>query len=230
MFGNSNNNNFEKKDVNTKIKYFYGDSSLLQMAYWNDKISVSISPLKTITQDGLRQYDYQRKVNTAIAAEKAIALAENIKTSLIPAWESLQKGEDVQLPVATSVVTNSKGTTVTLSLEKETVPFFMMGISVKDGNGNSVVEVYKFTNTESTVVEGEKSKTVISPDEFKLFYSKLEDISEIFGTAAHNAKLSGTDKFDNGSSNSGGNFQQNSTKPNNYSADMSTFGTEEFPF
>ena len=65
------------------------DPSTLQLSYWNDMISLRITPaLDPSKQTETKVFDYEKTVVTAINLEKAMLIVKAIKDSIFPAIEA----------------------------------------------------------------------------------------------------------------------------------------------
>lgn len=237
MFGNVGNNNSNEKNVNTKILSFFGELSCIQLSYWNEKLSIKINPLQGVSPEGLRQYDYTRRITTAITQEKCAALAEKIKEKLMPA---ISNGEVPEKIVNVGVQVNDKGSAVFIEYKKDEkgVPHVYLTLYTnigQDGKANKDnTFCYKFAKT--TVTENYDPDTgegvEVSVDaEFLFFYEKLASMADICGTAAHSINSDNTAKSPSSNVSKGGfNAQGNYTQPvNNYSAPVSSFSDADFP-
>jgi len=88
-----NNSRDNQNNTNTRGLQFMNkdgyEPSTLQLGYWNDMISIRISPaLEPNKQTETKVYDYEKTVSTALNAEKAMMLVKAIKEHIIPAIEA----------------------------------------------------------------------------------------------------------------------------------------------
>lgn len=83
---NQNNTNTRGPQFSNKNGF---DPSTLQLSYWNEMISIRISPaLEPSKQTETKVFDYEKTVSTAINIEKATMLISAIKEHIIPAIEA----------------------------------------------------------------------------------------------------------------------------------------------
>lgn len=238
MFTNTQNNNTGDKNINTRITTLYGDISSLQLAYWNDKISIKINPLLSVSPEGLRQYDYTRRANTAITQEKCLALVDNVEKIIIPKIES---NEPITENINIGVTVGTKGSAIYIEYKNDEngVPStYLTMYSNIDPNTNKApsdgIYSYKFTKIQvisgynNETGESESSKSVES--EFLFFIDKLRTMPQICGTAAHSINMDNTNKYTS-KSNFNTSYQNNQpqTNNNNYSAPISDFSGADFP-
>lgn len=258
MFGNNfagnYNNNSNQKSINTRIRTFYSDLSALQLSYWNENISVKINPFIGLRQDGIRQYDFNRKIMTAISTDKAIALYKKLKKNVIPEIEAIENGEKTALEKDINVgVPIGQGTLLFIQYKMiENVPTLelVMYTNVVDGKvAPENIFKYRFNKTE---VAGELNEETMEMEmtfvetEFQFFYDKLKNISTIIADAAHSVNVSnaysggnnnyasgnnyGGNNYGNNNGNYGGNNYQNNSNNSSNSAQVSDFNAEDFPF
>lgn len=239
MFGNTQNNNSSTdKSVNTKIATLYGEISCLQLTYWNDKLSLKINPLQSVSPEGLRQYDYSRRATTAITQEKCLALVNDIEKTIIPKIES---GEPLTEPINVGVPVGTKGTAVYIEYkndEKGVPSTYLTMYTNIDSTTNKApadgVYSYKFTkiqvNKGYNNETGESKGTRMVEAEFLFMLDKLKTMPQICGTSAQSINMDNLNKSaprsNFNSSYSNNNQSQNN---NSYSAPVSDF-TGELPF
>lgn len=234
-----------QKSVNTRIKTFYGDLSSLQIGYWNDNVSIKINPLASVSADGIRNYDYQRRVNTALTSEKCIALAESIDSKIMPKVNEVKLGNGLASPVSVVLPVTNKSTLIAVEYKNDesgTPSLYLTVYTNVDQNGKAPSNgVYSYKFAKVKVVTDYDPETGAGNDdyveaEFLFFYDKLKKISDVFGTAAHSAKNDTTSNF---SAQGAQQPQQNNSYSgntnagsynNNYSTPVSNFDSESFPF
>lgn len=237
MFGQVPNNNSNEKNVNTKIRTMYGDLSCLQLSYWNDSISLKINPLSGVSPEGIRQYDYTRRVSTALKQDKCIALANKITEKILPLVKS---GEKIEKPVNVGVQVGNKNTAIFVEYKNDDkeVPSLYLTMYTNIGPDGKApkdsIYSYKFSKTvitEDYDCETGTGKDIAVESEFMFFFNKLSSISDVYGTAAHSINSENTNKYvgqsNKGTFNSQGNYNQQPTS--SYSAPVSTFDSSDFP-
>lgn len=234
MFGNTGNNNSNERNINTKIKTFFGELSSLQLSYWNENISIKINPLTGVNADGIRQYDYTRRASTALTQEKCIAIANGIKRNILPLIENKTEPEK---PISLGVSVGTKGSAVCVEYKKDDkgIPSAYLTIYTNiDADGKAPKDgifTYKFAKTtlsENYDPESGTSTDVTIEAEFLFFYEKIKNVSDVIGTAAHSVnndsayKKTAPSNYNNSGDNSNGN--------SNYSAPVSNYSGDAFPF
>lgn len=252
MFGNNyggnTNNNYNQKSVNTRIRTFYSDLSALQLSYWNENISVKINPIiPGGNADGIRQYDYNRKIMTAITTEKAIGLYKKIKKNIIPVLEAIENGEQTSLekPINAGVQIG-QGTLLFIQYKMiDDTPTLDLALFTNVVDGKTAPENvfrYRFnkveivTSLDEETMEMETSKVEA---EFLFFYEKLKNIATVVADAAHSVNMAkphgGNNNYASGNNNgnyNGNNYHNNShnSGSSSYSAPESEFNASDFPF
>ena len=234
MFGNTGNNNSNERNVNTKIKTFYGELSALQLTYWNENISIKINPLTGVNAEGIRQYDYNRRITTALTSDKCIAIAKGIEEKILP---MIKEGTVPEKPVSVGVSVGTKGSAVCLEYKKDDkgIPSTYLTLYTNigaDGKASSEnIFPYKFCKT--TLTEDYDSETGSSTSraiesEFLFVYEKIKNISDAVATAAHSVNVSNAYKS---TSNSKFNASGASNMSNSgYAAPVTNYSGDEFPF
>lgn len=236
MFGQIPNNNNSEKNVNTKIRTMYGELSCLQLSYWNDSISLKINPLTGLSPEGIRQYDYTRRISTALKQDKCLALADKISEKILPLIRSGEKIDDV---VNVGVQVGNKNTAIFIEYkndDKEIPSLYLTmytnigpdGKAPKDG-----IYSYKFNKTvvsENYNFETGEGKETTVESEFMFFYEKISSIATVYGTAAHSVNSENSNKYtasNKSTFNTQGNYNQST--PVTYSAPVSAFDSSDFP-
>lgn len=246
MFGGNTgatNNNY-RANISTRIKNMYSDLSFLTMSYWNDKISIRLHPYLGTNSDGIRQYDYTKRINTAISAEKCVSLVKKIDDVIRPAMESVKTTGVLAHTVNVGVNVGERGSSVFFEYknDEQGTPFLYLtiytsvdenGIAPKDG-----IFSYKFAKIavmENYDPETGKSDITYVDAEFEFFYDKMKNIADAFGTSAHALAVDKTYRANNANNRQqqGGfnnaNHQQN-TQQTNYQAPVASFDDADFPF
>lgn len=242
MFGNVGNNNSNDRSINTKIKTFFGEISCLQITYWNENISLKINPLQGVTPDGLRQYDYNRRANTALTSEKCIALADKIKKNILPKIEEVQKTGILDKPINVGVSVGTKGSAIFIEYKNDenNTPYLYLTVYTNIGQDNKAPKdgIYSYKFAKINVIEDYNPDDGSGKDsfidaEFLFFYDKIKNISDICGTAAHSVNMDSTFKSSN-TKNNYSSFNSNNinstSNNNNYSAPVSSFDSNTFSF
>lgn len=238
--GNTQNNNSNDRSINTRIKSFFGETASLQLAYWNDNISIKINPLVQVKEDGSRQYDYNRRISTALTPEKCLALKKAIEKTIMPAIKNVAEGGKLEKALNVGVQVGQKGTALYIEYKDDDkgVPTVYMTLFMNMADDKKAVVgnvfTYKFNKTvvnEDYNAETGESKESIIEAEFEFVVDKISKISDVSGTIPHainsdNAyKTSSSGKSSGGSYTSGGNENRGG-----YSAPVSDFSAEDFSF
>lgn len=252
MFGTNSGNNNNDVNVNTKIRTFFGEISCLQMTYWNDKISIKINPLQSVNADGIRQYDFNRRANTALSGDKCIALREKIVEKILPEMEKVKKGNSLEKPVnvGVSVGTNGSGIFIEYKNNDKGKPsaFLTVFTSVGQDNKANPEGTFSYKFEQIPVIEnynsdtGEGSISYIE-SEFLFFFDKIKNIADVSGSSAHSNNLENAYKsnrkqgssysnYNNPSNNSFGNNNQGfgNSNTNNNTAQLETYNMDDLPF
>lgn len=244
MFGNTGNNNRNEVSVNTRIRTFYSDISCLQLSYWNENMSIKINPLQSVTAEGIRQYDFNRRANTALTSDKAIALQTEIEKKLLPEIEKVKQTGKLEAPVNVGLPVGNKGSAIFFEYkndEKEE-PSVYLTIYTNIGQDNVAPKdgVYSYKFNKVKLIDNYDPENGTGTDsyvesEFLFVYNKLKTIADVFGNAAHSVN---SEKAYHGNSNNyqrgGYNANSNSTPQqqasSSYSAPVSSFDVSELPF
>lgn len=251
MFGNNyggnTNNNYNQKSVNTRIRTFYGDLSALQLSYWNENISVKINPIIPGGTDGIRQYDFNRKIMTAITTDKAIGLYKKIKKDIIPVLEAIENGEQKTLekPINKGIAIGQSTLLFVQYKMINEIPTLELALFTNVVDGKTAPENvfrYRFNKVEVATSLDEETmemETAKVEGEFLFFYEKLKNIATVVADSAHSINLAkphgGNNNYTSGNNNGnyGGNNYQNQSNnsgTSGYSAPESDFNATEFPF
>ena len=190
------NNSSQEKNLTTKICTFFGDLSSFVIAYWNENLSVKINPCVGQTAEGIRQYDYNRRIVSAIPAHKCIALAKGIEEKILPllnSHETPTEAVSVMIPVGKNNYIIGVEYIPNTNIENPVSPadlyfsIYMSGADGKVDEGNiaryrfNKINVYMNYNIET----GTPAESVQYESEFLFFYQKLSTMATVFGTAPH---------------------------------------------
>ena len=238
MFGNQNNNKKSSINVNTPIKTFYCDTSLFQLSYWNDKLSVRINPVLKVDANGLKTYDFKSNSITSIHHSKCKALAIMIKEKIFPAIENIKNGGSLTEPVVVGVQTNDTGNKVLIEYkndESSTPSIYFTIINIASDNTTKIEESFKFNKVaaiDNYNKDSDASSTSFIEAEFITFYEVLNKIISVWNSSVHATAYDNAFKqiAFNKAANQGAENINNTHVNNNYSAPVTTFTTDAFPF
>lgn len=252
MFGGfgGNQNNSGTPSVNTKIRTMYGDTACMQLAYWNENISIRINPLTGTNEQGIRQYDFNRRGSTALTPDKCIALAEKIKEVILPEIEKVKTSKKLDKAINTGLNVGNKGSSFFVEYKNDDkgVPSLYVTLYTNVSQDNKAPSdgaySYKFTKTITVDNYDPESGTgteSTTEAEFMYFYEKIKSIADAQATAAHAVTMDKVNKPRGNSQNASGYpapqngngqppFGQPPQQQNNYNAPMSTFNSEDMPF
>jgi hypothetical protein len=230
------NNNSGTKNVNTKIRTFYGELSSMTVGYWNENLSIKINPLLNVTEEGIRQYDFNRKISTAITADKCLALSKVVEEKFLPKMEEVKQTNTLDAAICVCIQVGTKGTAIAIEYknDEKSKPFLYLTIYTNIGQDGKApsdgVYSYKFAKvnvaTDYDPENGTGSDEYIDA-EFLYFYEKLKTMVGTIGASAHSINWDSANKQGNSNSSySNGNNSQSS----NYSAPVSNFDASGFPF
>ena len=197
-FGNNSyTNNQETRNVNTKIRTFYSDLSSIQLSYWNESISIKINPIINVTPEGQRQYDFSRRISTAISTMNCIALREKMEKTIIPAIKKVADGEELDEEIKNIGVimeTSHNGLYFDYKKDAEGKPAVYMTLYTNVDQGTNVAPketTYTYKFNKAVVNEGyndetgEIEKQTEIEAEFLFVYDKIRNIAELAGSVAH---------------------------------------------
>lgn len=227
MFGNGSQNNQNAVNVNTKIYSSFSDTAALTLSLWNDKLSIKLSPLKGVNQDGLRQYAFDNKdsIITSLVADNALALIKGIKDKIYPAIEKKEEAT-VSTIVNADNATTKKILTVST---KDGDVFFTIYVNINADNsvseGNSLS--HKFNKRDiilSYNSETGQGETVQTNSDFDSFVKRLGDVASS-AAESHFAKYNA--ELKNQYANRSGGGYGGSTPAQNYSAPINNYGSGE---
>ena len=245
MFGGNNyNNKNNSTDITTRIRTFYSDLSALVVNYWNDRISIKLHPVQSINSDGVRQYDYTKKISTALMQDKCIALTKKVDELLFPAMEKVKAGEKLEKPVNTGVIVGSKNSGVFIEYKNDDkdIPSFFLTIYTNIGQDKKAPKdgVYSYKFSKVDIIENYDPDNGTGKDdyveaEFMFFYEKLKNISGVISDAAHSIDYkNSTNNYNSNGNRASMNTQNPSVQtpavPQNYSAPVSSFDDGNFLF
>lgn len=236
--GNTYNNNsrFSSVSATTRLKTFYGTLSQLTLSYWNDKLSIKMNPVSGRTAEGLLQYDFNKKFNSAISVDKATALAKQIKEVIIPEMNKYKEKGEFDKPVSVSVTTSaSVKIGVEYKMDGDKPYAFLIGYSGVNEQGVAPADgiyTYRFEK-----IEIEKnydaatgtSEKVLEDSEFDFFYEKLSSLSSVIGNASHSITYDKALQSSYAPQQTGYQNQQQAPA-NTYQAPVSNFNPDELPF
>lgn len=243
MFGRNNNQSNNGVNVNTTFKTFFSDLSSMTLGAWNGQISIRFTPCTGTDASGMRQYDQNRRANTALYPEKAITLKAGIDDVIIPALNKLKAGEEVELPTSVSVTmgSNDKKNVLSVELNKDSNGkvrvYLRLYQLVKADNTVDPQNIFSYVFGENTYItnydyrNGQYGGEHEVKSEWEVFYEILEKVTEILPISAHGTRYLNqlSSRFSSGgnSGNNSGNLSFNSTP--SYEAPVSTFaGSEDF--
>ena len=240
MFGRNSNQNNNGVNVNTTFKTFFSDLSSLTIGAWNGQISIRLIPCTGTDANGLRQYDQNRRANTALYPEKADALRKGIVDVIIPALKNISDGVDVSLPVSVSVSMGNNEKKNVLSVEidndqnQKPRVYLRLYQMIREDNSTDPQNIYSYVFGENSYVTnydyrtgkfaGEKDVE----SEWDVFYDILCRAVDILPISAHGVRYVNqlSSRFSNtNSGNTGNNFPAPTPA---YEAPVSSFmGTED---
>jgi len=225
MFANNNTTNYNNNkidNVNTNIKTFFGDTASLQLSYWSDKISIKINPIQNVSSEGLRQYDYNKRIQTALTVENTTALANAIGKYILPRLDA--NNQDNGKEISVSVKGQKILTTFSYKKENGTDNVYLTLTPVNtDGSYDTTnAYTYKF-NTNTIVIDAitNEPKTETSYSELLFVYNKFKNFVNVLGDSAHSINLDNSFKA-NRSANFNTQSNQSNTQ-NDYNAPVSSF-------
>lgn len=104
MFPNTQpQNNSNKVNVTSTLRNLFSDISCLRLSFWNDMLSLRFFPCTGTGANGLYQYDYARKIGTAIGAEKCLSLHKILSEQMLPKIELYRAEKKFEGPVSIAV-------------------------------------------------------------------------------------------------------------------------------
>lgn len=245
MFGRNNNQNNNGVNVNTTFKTFFSDLSSMTLGAWNGQISIRFTPCTGTDASGMRQYDQNRRANTALYPEKAIALKTGIDDVIIPALNKLKNGEEIDLPTSVSVSmgSNDKKNVLSVELDKDSSGkvrvYLRLYQMIKADNSTDPQNIFSYVFGENSYVtnydyrNGQYGGEHEVESEWEVFYEILTKVTDILPISAHGTRYVNqlSSRFSSGGNsgnNNSGNHSFNSS-PSSYEAPVSSFmGSENF--
>lgn len=245
MFGRNNNQNNNGVNVNTTFKTFFSDLSSMTLGAWNGQISIRFTPCTGTDASGMRQYDQNRRANTALYPEKAIALKTGIDDVIIPALNKLKNGEEIDLPTSVSVSmgSNDKKNVLSVELDKDSSGkvrvYLRLYQMIKADNSTDPQNIFSYVFGENSYVtnydyrNGQYGGEHEVESEWEVFYEILTKVTDILPISAHGTRYVNqlSSRFSSGGNsgnNNSGNHSFNSS-PSSYEAPVSSFmGSEDF--
>lgn len=239
MFGNTGNNNSNSTNVNTTFRKFYGELACMYLGGWNENISIKLYPFESMDENGKRNYDFKKKVNTALVQDKVATLVAEIDKKIIPAIDEAKQ----ELVSVGFKVGKDSAVFVEWKADENGVynVHFTIYKNIQADNTCTDVFSYKFYKTE--VVEnydnekgtGDENKV---EGEFLGFVAILRKAPELLGVAEHGAKYQKEmDTRSSGFSSSsftgnGSGFTGNTSANTNstYTAETGNFEDGDMPF
>ena len=231
MFNNTGNNS-SAPSVNTRFKTFYGELSCLYVGGWNDNLSLKINPLESVDENGKRNYDFKKKISTALVQEKISALLSEIDKKIIPAID--EKKEEL---TSAGYQVGKDASAAFVEWDKDENGIWSVYITIykniQQDNTTDTAFKYKFNKT--TVIENYDAEKGTGDEvqvegEFLTFVSILRSAVEMLGIAQHGIKYQ--QELDTRSAGFGASSFTGNTTPmqNQYSAETGTFGDDDMPF
>ena len=249
-FGVSSGSN-SKNDisVNTRIRTFYSNLSMLQLSYWNENLSIKLHPVTGTSADGLRQYDYNNKTTTAITPDKALALTSLIEKKIFPIRKEYEDKGKFSGPCNVGITIPSKNIAICVEYKEDAnnsnTPTFYLNVYTQVGEdgkaAKETTKTYQFAKIPVIIgydpETGNIAETKMVDSEFDFFFEKLKSVADIAGTAAHSVSVENAWKSIIQNRSSNGNFGHNSSgsystaqPQNSYSAPVSNFSDDDFSF
>ena len=136
----ANTRDTAKSRISTDGVQLYGDESTIRLDFWNQSVSVKISPLKGPEDEGNGVYAYKKTISTAMSPDTAVVFGHLIEKDIIPA---LIAGEAKQIGIQSSklnMVYISTGVEETGKVE----PYIALFIGIDETRKPSKTAVFKF--------------------------------------------------------------------------------------
>lgn len=214
MFNNQNSGS-NSLNVNTRVFTFLSDTSMLTVGYWDKSISIKLNPASGKDANNFTVYDRDKKISTAIVAEKSMALLEGINNHITPAIRKVAAGGVLDKPLSVSIeMANKTGRlAITYANDENGVPSVYL-IIYKNGNetGRYSDEYgFKFNKTALSYnfdASTGRSDIVNSEAEFTLFTEILKTSVNILGEVPHSMRYNTefTSRYSRPSGNNTGSF------------------------
>lgn len=142
MFGNIPNNNSNNPNINSRAITWYCDLSCLQIGYWDDRTSIKLNPILNIGEDGKRNYDSNKRINTALTQEKAAAFADILKEEIVPLVKNMEEGKATINEVKSEAFPVGVGSAIAVEVRPN-----------GDGKGDIFLVLYKNIKQDNTCDE-----------------------------------------------------------------------------
>lgn len=202
MFGRQSNQN-NGVNVNTTFKVFFSDLSSLTVGAWNSQLSIRLIPCTGHDENGMRQYDQNRRANTALYPEKAVVLKKGIDKELLPLIKKMEVGEHVEpKSVAISLGSNDKKNVLAVELKADENGKFGLYLTlyqgIKEDNSSDPQNIYTYLFGKNTYVTDYDFRTGKFggedevESEWDVFYAMLSKCDEVLPIAAHGVRYVNT--------------------------------------
>lgn len=183
------NNNGNGVNLNTRLYTSYSDTCMLVLGAWNDKLSLKFHPMKGVNADGIRQYaqDNTEIVNTSLTTDNTIAFLTGIDDKIMPALKE-SKAETVSVTMGI----NENRKVVTVGTDGKEVWLSVIINVAENGVADASNELKHTFNKKEYMTgydpsTGTGTETVNTNSDFLNFVSKLREIYNLSGAAAHAA-------------------------------------------
>ena len=197
MFNNANQNNNANKgpSVTSTLKTMFCNLSSLRLSYWKDMLSLRFYPCTGTNSNGLYQYDYSKKLGSAISAEKCTTFVSLIEKDFLPAIKKVQDGEGFEKPLSIAIPVGDNGNLIGLKYDidaESNKPSVFLSLYTGVGADEKApldgMMTYRFNK--SVVLTDYQpqtgSHTAIEVEtEFNYFVSVMRDINAASCAAAH---------------------------------------------
>ena len=194
---NRNTTNNDQVSTNTRAVCFTSDEAMLTVGYWNNNISLKLNPCVGKDTNGFNVYDKDKRVSTAIVAEKAMALIEGINNHIAPAIRKVAAGGVLDKPISVSVaMANDTGRiSISYANDNQGIPSLYLVIYKNANDKGQYADQYgyKFNKTILSYNYDSAtgmSETTNSEAEFSLFVEILKTAPSILGYVSHSIRYS----------------------------------------
>jgi hypothetical protein len=218
----------------------------LQLAYWNENLSIRLSPVAGFGSDGVRQYNFNARATTAITVDKSIALVKKIDEIIMPAIENAKASGKLDKPVNTGLTVGAKGSAIFVELkeDKDKVPTVFLTIYTNINAENNTAPsdgVFSYPFAKTQIVTGYDSETGAATtdtveSEFEFFVEKLRELPKISSNVSHAINLDNAYKamyrsaYQNRNGNGGDGSNGNNGNGSGYNAPMQSVDSDDFGF
>lgn len=203
MFGRTSNQSGNGINVNTSFKTFFSDLSSLSVGAWNGQMSIRITPSMGTDSNGIRQYDNNRKANTALYPEKALLLKEAFDKHIRPLVKAYKEtGEGQSKSVSLSLGSNEKKNVLSIEFKEGSDGKYHLYLTInqmiREDNSVDPQNVFSYCFNENTYVldynpsNGTYASEESCESEFEVFYEMLGNVVNILPIAAHGVKYTNT--------------------------------------